>query len=354
MALVFFWLKIAVKRIVYVVKIAPVLVIGTAIIIFALIVAKKDLIITLDTQKLIMTASIFVFISLLLSLKKYNLVSRFILYSKSNFMNKVIRRYFFMGQAFAHNILLLFFNFYVLKGILKVEHFIYPLIITLFSIIVSFAVMIIKNKYTNKITRITKTNRIYIKPAVKSLIHDYFTPGFFQAAALAFFLCIIFVMELLKNINLLHEMENPHFFFMGLTAFLSIGFMGIVDSILHINWKFYAVIMPADFKYHVTRTILFLTAIFGVLIAVFVVSAASFSIIALIKYLYCVIVLLFISIHTGFIIGGMLIKAIWLMLATIVILRISILPAYFLVLPAFFALILLVKAKNSYKERYFL
>jgi hypothetical protein len=150
MALVVFWINIAVKRIVRFVKISPVIVIGAAIIIYSLIVTRKELIIRWGTYLFITITSIFALVSLLLSLKKCNTVSRLILYSKSNVTNKIISIYFFIGRAFVNNIPLLLCNFIIATGIIKMEHGIYMPIITVFSIMLSCAVIIARNKYIYK------------------------------------------------------------------------------------------------------------------------------------------------------------------------------------------------------------
>jgi hypothetical protein len=214
--------------------------------------------------------------------------------------------------------------------------------------------MVVKNGYMNKRIHKTKVNKRYVNPVIKSTCHDCFTADFFQTAVLAFALFIVLVMELLKNRNLLREMEEPRIFFMGLTALLSLGFIGIIDSIPRVNWKFYAIVLPHDFKYHVKRTVIFLTAVFGLLIIAFIFLALSFNVIMLFKYLYCITLLLFIAINTAFTTGSMFIKAVGLVLITIAVLWLSALPVYFLVLPVFPALIIMLKAKNEYKERYFL
>jgi hypothetical protein len=234
------------------------------------------------------------------------------------------------------------------------EYFIGLPIITVLSILFSFVIMLAKNSYMNKKISMAKTNRLYVNPVVKSTFHDYFTSDFFQAAAVSFALCIVLVMELIKTRNMLHGTGNLHFVFMGFTAVLSIGFMGIIDSILQANWKFYAIIMPSGFKYHLKRSYLFLISVYALPIAVFLFSGVLLSIPLTIKYLYFLIVILCISIGFGFTTGNMFIKVIGMLIITVLTLWLSIMPVYFLVLPAFFGFILMLKAKSEYRERYYL
>jgi hypothetical protein len=354
MALIFFWLKIAVRRIVHLFKISPVVVIGTALFILALFFTKTDLKIILDTQKFIILISGFFILSFILSLKKYDLISSLVLYSKSNFTNKIIYSNFFICRAIINNVLLLIFDFFVLIGIINIEKIIYLPVITVFSILFSFLIMLVKNKYYSRKIYKIKTNKVYVNPVLKSTFHDYFTSDFFQMAAITFALFIVIIVELIKNGYVLLETEKSYLLLIGLTAVLSLGFMGIVDSILKANWKFYAVIFPADFKYHVKRTFSFLVFIFCLPIAVFIFTGLLFGISILIKYLYCLVLILFISMGIGFTTGNMFVKAIGLLLAITLILWLSTLPFYYLIFPLFFLLSIILKAKNEYTERYYL
>jgi hypothetical protein len=161
-------------------------------------------------------------------------------------------------------------------------------------------------------------------------------------------------MEFVKNRTLLYDMKNSHFFLIGLTASVSFGFGGIIDSIPRANWKFYAIVMPAEFKYHIKRTMMFLTAVFGLLLIIYILSASFFGITLLITYLFCLMVLLLIAVTIGFTTGGMFMKAIGLIGAILFTLWVSTLPVYFLALPLFLALITMLKAKNEYRERYYI
>jgi hypothetical protein len=354
MALIFFLLKIAVRRIVYLFKISPVVVIGAAVFIFALFYTKTDLKIILDTQKFIILMCGFFILSLILSLKKHNLLPSLILYSKSNSINRGIYRRFFIFRAFINNTLLLLFDFFVLIGIIKIEKIIYLPLITLFSILFSFLVMLAKNKYYIKKIYKVKTSKMNVNPVIKGTFHDYFTSDFFSTAVISFVLFAIIIIELIKTGFVPHETEKSYLLLIGLTAVLSLGFMGIVDSILKVNWKFYSVIYPAGFKYHIKRTLLFLVSIFSLPIAVFIFSGILFGIPILIKYLYCLMVILCISIGIGFTTGNMFIKAIGALIAITLILWLSTLPFYYLIFPLFLLFSIILKAKSEYMERYYL
>ena len=65
-----FWIKVAARRFVSLFKTSPVIIIGVMVIAAAFIVARNDIAITLNTQRLVFAVLFFVLVSLLLSLKK--------------------------------------------------------------------------------------------------------------------------------------------------------------------------------------------------------------------------------------------------------------------------------------------
>jgi hypothetical protein len=280
----------------------------------------------------------------------------------------------------------------VLLNIVETEYFLYLTIITVFSIASSFTVMIFKNqqprpegtgyvvlirklysgfnpfnrpegrgikplntnKYLNKKIGKTKMHKVHLNPLIKSTFQDYFTSDFFQVTVMSFVLCIILVIELLKSGNQLHEVENSYLILIGFVAALSIGFMGIIDSIPRANWRFYSIISPSDYCYHLKRTFLFLISIFSPLIAAFIFSGLLFVIPIMIKYFYCLIVVLCVSISIGFTVNNIIIKVILSISVTALTIWLSTLSVYFLLLPAFLTFIITLKAKSEYKEWYYL
>ncbi|MDR2596878.1 MAG: hypothetical protein LBC76_06100 [Treponema sp.] len=189
---------------------------------------------------------------------------------------------------------------------------------------------------------------------IKSAIFDYVTPDFFTVTVVCIALVLVVSFEITKEGNFLYELKNPLIFFIGLTIILSVGFMGIIDSITNINWKFQAIISPNTFNYHIKRTMLFLFTVFSFLFLFFIFIGAKISVILLFKYLYCIIMLFCISVFVAFTTGNMFIKGILLFLIAAFTLWISTLPAgllSILVIPLFAALI---KAKNEYREWSFL
>jgi len=205
-----------------------------------------------------------------------------------------------------------------------------------------------KNKYKN--IRIVKTNtkRLKINPFVKSVIHDYFNSDFFALAVICITISLIFIAAFINSTNILN---NQEIYFIIITVAFSIGFMGLIESIPNINWKFQAIISPNDYKYHMRRTILFLSGIYGWLLILFIFIGSIINLLLLLKYLYCLFVLLSITVHVSFMFTNKLFKVLLIMLPIITItILISILSAGFLpilIIPIIFTFF---KAKSEYKE----
>jgi hypothetical protein len=338
----------------YFVKHYRVIVIGSVLIIFSIIVAEINTIIKLDTKQCILTLVILMLVSLSVSLKKYNVIPALIAFSKSSWSNKTIHWLFFISRSIINNIPLLLFNLIVLKGIITVEYFIYIPVATFFSILCSFFLMSIKNKYANKKTSREKVNKIRINPLVKSTVYDYFTFEFLQTAVIVVFLFVVILFEFIKERNIFQKFDNFLVVLMGLTVVLSLGFMGIIDSIPHTNWKYYAIIAPYNFMCHFRKTALFLTGVFGFFIAVFIVAVSFFSVTAMFKYLYCMIILIFLTVSISFTTGSRFVKALVLTISLVLTMWISSLHVYFLPILIIPALAALIKAKSEYMEWYLL
>jgi hypothetical protein len=212
--------------------------------------------------------------------------------------------------------------------------------------------MFLRNNLRIRKINYKESKRIKINPLMKSAIYDYFNPDFFVMAVLCSALFLVVIVEITKSVNFLYEPENPSMFLIVLTIILSIGFMGIVDSIKNINWKFQAIISPNTFAYHIKRTMLFLVLFFGWMLLIFIFIGATINVMSLFKYLYCILMLFGISVFIAFTISSTLIKAITLSLIIFFTLWISTLSTGFLpilVIPFFAALL---KAKNEYREWY--
>ena len=347
-----FWIRTAARRFVSFFKSSPVVIIGAVIIIAAFITAKNDIEIVLNTQRFALALSFFILVSILLSFKNYRLMSLSIIYSKSALKNRTIRILFFARQALFNNILLFLFIITALKGIVKADH-LELLPATVFcSMLLSIFIMYVLNEARTR--RIRKPARAPgINPEIKSAIYDYFTSDFFMTAAVSIVLFIIITVEFVKNRFYLFTPENPSIWMIGSVSILSLGFTGLIDSISRINWKFFSVISAKSYSYHFNRSVLFLAAFFGLLIAMFIFMAAFCGIALLFKYLYCLLVLLFLSINISFTMSGIFLKAVMFALAVVLTAWISTLHIAFLPVLAAPVLITFLKAKDEYREWYY-
>jgi len=352
MELLSFWIKIAIKRILKLFISSPVLIIWVMIIIASFIyaVTSKHIIIMPDIRIMVMMIPFLALISLCKSLKNYNTMPVLIQYSKSKIQNNNIYIIFFIKQAFVNNIWLFIFNIIAFNFINNNKYITIMLTATAISLVLSFLLMRLKNSLKIKKTNYKGIKRKIINPLIKSVIYDYVTPDFFAMVVVCIALFLAVTIEITKGVNSFYELENPFAFFIGLTIILSIGFMGINDSIKNINWKFQAIISPNTFNYHIKRTTLFLIVIFGLLLLFFVFIGAKINVLLLFKYLYCIIILFYVSIFTAFTTGNMLIKAITLSLIIAFTVWIGTLSISFLPILAVPFLIALMKAKNEYRE----
>jgi len=349
-----FWIRTAARRFVSFFKTSPVIIVGAIIIFAAFIVARNNIAITLNTKELILAVLFLIFVSLLLSLKKYPTKPLLILYSKSKFRNKVIYVLFFIKQAFINNILLFIFIVVALKGVVKIESFIIIPAVTVCSLVLSLLLMYLKNEYNNRKVRKIPVKETKFNPVIKSAVYDYFTSDFLQTALASIVLFIFITVEFIKNGFSFSALESPSILLIGMVVILSIGFLGIIDSISHINWKFLSVVCPKNYSYHFKRSALFLAAFFGLLIALFIFMAAFSGVVFLLKYLYCLLVLLLLSINISFTNSGAFYKAVMFIFAVALTVWISALHIVFLPILAAPVLVTFLKAKNEYREWYYL
>jgi len=355
MTLLFFWLRITVKRTIYLIKSRPVVFIGLAVIIAAIYIGRNDMKRYLDIQSEIVVLSFFVFVSLLLSFRHFQTMPSLMVYAKSGLRNRRIRAWFFVKKAFANNALFpFFFGPLTLLGILITE---YPMAIPaafLLSLLLSFSVMYTRNAYTSKRINKTTVKESRLSPAIKGAVHDYFSSEFLQQMVLSIGLFIALAVLLLGNISSLYELENPSIMFIGVLIILSLGFVGFIESVSHINWKFHAIIFPHDFSWHIKRAAVFLCVLFCLPLALFIFMSFFFGFALLLKYLYCTVVMLLLSINIAFMVSGKITKGIMGLLAMILTVWISTLQAPFLLILATLVLLTFFKANNEYREWYYL
>jgi len=359
MFLMFFWIKIAIRRILTLFKSSPFIIIWAVIIIgsFIYALANKHISIILNSQVTAIIIPFLMLSSLLNSFKIYNVIPELIKYSKSKYSNTSICIKYYIIKAVLNNALLLLVNIIAYYSIIhysaiEKKYIAIILIITIFSITLSFLIMYNRNKYANKRIQKITTKRPKINPLIKCTLYDYMVSNFLVLSIFctALFLAIIF--EFTKNSETLNEYRTKYFFFCLLTITFSIGFTGIIESAANINWKFQAIISPNDFKYHMKRTIIFLAGIYIGLLVSFIIIGYFIDVFFTLKYLYCIFVMFFISIHIAFTISSMLIKSIVLLFFTALTIWISTLSFGFLAILSIPVIISFLKAKYEYREWY--
>jgi hypothetical protein len=273
-----------------------------------------------------------------------------IAYSKSKFKNNMIYVKFFIKQAFTNNTLLIIFNilaYYTIHN--KIYFFVIP-IITVFSIILSFLIMYIKNNYTSIKTTKTPAKKIKIGPVMKSIIYDYLTPNFLTIVVLCITFFAVVIIEFTKDIKFLCETVNQITFFNMIPTIFSIGFMGIFDSISNINWKYQAIISPNNFRYHIKRTMLFLTVFFGWLLLIFIFIGGIINLTLFLKCLYCIFALFIINVHISLTVSHIIKKSLLSLLVIELTIWLNTLNVAFLLILVIPVINVILKAKNEYRE----
>jgi len=347
-----FWIRIAARRFISLFKTSPVIIAGTVIIIAAFIIAKNDIEIVLDTQRFVFALSFFILVSILLSFKNFSLMSLLIMYSKSALKNRTIRVLFFARQAFFNNILLILFDIAALKGIVKSDFLKILPVVTFCSLFLSVLIMFFKNEVKMRRIKKKQEKASRINPVIKGIIFDYFSSEFLQTALVSIVLLVIIIVEFISKGFLLNT-EDPSVLFIVMLIVLPLGFMGIIESVPRINWKFHGIISPKEYGYHVKRTVIFLGVFFILPVLFFIFMLASSGAIFFLRYLYCLAVLLFCSIFISFTISRSILKAVMLIAVIIFTVWVSTLSIAFLPVLLIPALAVFIKAKNEYREWYY-
>jgi hypothetical protein len=354
--LLIFWLKIFLKRAFSFFKQSPVVFLWLIILVIAFFVGKPNINLPSNANLPVLFAAVLAVISLLVSFKNYNVLPALIAYSKSSLQNKNILFWFFAKQAFRNNLWLLIVDVIILYKLIKTEPFaaLQTIAITTFSILLSFAVMCLKNKYNAAKIQKIAVKKSKISAQIKSCLYDYFSGDFLLVVVLGLALFAGIIVDFAKNKDLFNQIKDPAVIFAGSIIVLAILFFGIIDSIPKINWKFYAIIYPKNLSYHLKRTTLILLGSFCFLIVTFALISFSIGIIPLIKYLFCVTVLLLFSIYNAFSLSNGIVKTVRAAVFTILTIWICALHPALLLTLIVPLLVTAILTKNDYKERYYL
>jgi len=358
MVLLLFWIRVAIRRILDLSKpyilFALCAIIFIGVFIYAFI--NGYISINLDIKTIYIITSLIILSSLVNSFRNYNVTAILIKYSRSRYQNKIIIKRYFLKRALVNNLLLIIFNIIAFYSIIKfsiryIHIFILPGI-TILSIILSFTIMLVKNKRLNKKYSEIGDGKLKVNPLIKSAIHDYLSSDFLITLILCIASFMVFIISTVKDINSIYELKNNSNLFIIITLIFSIGFTGIIGSIPKINWKFQSIVSPNSFKYHLKRTSLVLFGFMSLPILLFIVSGSFINIILLIKYLYCLFILSFTIINISLTISNMMIKVFTVTIIIVLTAWVSTLPIGFLSILAIPVILSFIKAKNEYREWY--
>lgn len=231
MALALFWMKVAVRRIIALVKVSPLVVIGSAVFIAAFVYTKTNVVISLSIGYFVMIMAFLFFASLIYSFKSINIPDKLIRYSKSAFSNRALQRIFFIQRAIASNVYTLIFMVLVfLKRIspdFPLNAAILPTLFLFFTAC-SFGVIITRHRDRQRTARI---RRVKINAAIKSTALDFMTPSFFLTALTSIALFIVVFIDYIGDTNI--EARLLFAIFLGIPAF---GFIGMSNALAGVNW----------------------------------------------------------------------------------------------------------------------
>jgi hypothetical protein len=307
MALLAFWFRVILKRIIELVKISPVVTIGGIMLLSALIYTNTTQL-TLDLNKFIITCFFLILIAIILSLKENIILGKIIFYAKSGYSNRLLRCIFFIRKSLLNNICMIVFLLLVFsKRILFDFPFnaLKTLLIFPPSFLLSLLVIFLRNN-DNKIIH-KKRDKIHINPVIKSTVYDY-TNSILMAVIITA-LSLFIGMELFKDRHILQEMAEPVFIPLLLFTLLLIGFIGLSDSIININWTFYSII-SLDLGYQFKRTLLFTISSYGIVLLQYTITVVYIDMTVLLIYLFSISLMMLLSIGIAYSKGNMLKKII--------------------------------------------
>jgi hypothetical protein len=185
-------------------------------------------------------------------------------------------------------------------------------------------------------------NRMYMNPVIKSTLYDYMDSVLMAV--------IIIAVSLFGSTNMLNEIAEPIFIPLILFVMLSIGFIGLFDSVTNTNWLFYAVV-ALDFRYHFKRTTVFVLLFYGIVLMQYIFTVMYIDAVLLPIYLFAVISTMFFATGLAYS-GGNNLKKIFVYALYICLAAHALYAGPYIMLASIFpAIIALFFAKNDFMER---
>jgi hypothetical protein len=139
---------------------------------------------------------------------------------------------------------------------------------------------------------------------------------------------------------------------------LSIGFIGLFDSVNNTNWLFYAVV-SLDFRYHFKRMLVFILSFYGIVLLQYIIAVMYIDVTLLFTYLFTVISTMLFAMGIAYSGGNILKKtivfalyiwlAVYMLYASLLFVR-----SYIMLTSVFPAVIALFVAKNDFIKRGYL
>jgi hypothetical protein len=347
MALLAFWLKLLLKRIIELVAISPVITIGGMLLLSALMYTNTTQV-TLDFNKFAMLCLFLTLMPAVFSLQEHPILGKLTFYAKSKYSNRLLRHIFFATKSLVNNIVMALFLALVFLRRIRFDfpfNALKTLLLFPCSVLLSFAVIVVRNN--GKKTARKRRDKTPISPVVKSALYDYIKSALMAGIITA--LSLVIGIELLKDRHMLKEMAEPVFIPLLLFALLAIGFVGLSDSIQNINWMFYSVV-SLDFKRQFKRALLVAVSSYAIVLPQYILAVAYVDMNLLLLYLFSIVLMLLLATGIAFLKGNMLKKiAIYGILVRLALYalyeRPCLMPAGILPL-----VIVLVMAKNDFIE----
>jgi len=348
-----FWVKIAFKRIVFLLKSSPLMFIWVFVIIGAFIfaVSNRHLVIKPDIMTMLVIILFLFLCSIIGSFRNLNTRIELIRFSKSHYSNNRIYFKFFFKKAVKNNLLLIIFSMFSFNFFPEKFYFFIISGIAVLSVVLSFLIVYIKHKYFHLIKPKKESRRLKISPYIKSIFYDYLTVDFLAVFIICTGAVIVFIVEFIRRIDFFISPYNQFYVFIFMLVVFSIGFSAIIDSISRINWKYHAILSKNSLRYHYKRTLLFFVFMFGLLFIISIIIGCIINLFLLIKFIFCLLINMIISINIAFSAGNNLIKGILLMFLIAITIYISTLNESFLVVLSAPAAITFFKARNDIRER---
>jgi hypothetical protein len=351
-AVFLFWIKIALKRLVELVRLSPVVVIGCGLFIGALVYTKTTIAIPLSPSRCGMALLLLFLISLVYALKKRDLLIPVTFYLKGGHTNRLIRVLFFSKRALLNNIPLLLFILCVKTGRIVLEavpNTAELFLLFVFFLLCSVLTMALRHSAKSAPRKNKKRARRILNVVAKSAVQDFMSSDLVSSLILAAVLQAVVIVSLIQDPDMLETMEEPSFLFALLLGTVAAAFSGVINAASSVNWQFYSV-MATKFSWHLKRLALFLIASTAVMVLPYSIITVRFGAEPLVIWLYAVVLFLVFSICMAFCYGNILKKSLLGGGFAAITLYLSVADPYLVCIMTAPLVVLFLKVKNEFTD----